>query len=164
MEVNCPFCRVNAEEVVIDHDPVYARFDRCPVEQRTPANHPETTFRRLSREATKEEKLALLDVLKPWFCKNGRGIEIPARRFTAMTDLATTQIPTLHSYGDGTIFRTVAASFVMNLQIIAGDKFFWDINDFCSRISQLFIDIKAIRKHFFDNLPIFYQIFFFTIL
>jgi len=26
--VNCPFCRVDAEEVVIDHDLVYARFYR----------------------------------------------------------------------------------------------------------------------------------------
>jgi len=28
----------------------------------------------------------------PWLCKDDRGIEIPAKRFTAMTDLATMRI------------------------------------------------------------------------
>ncbi|HPH34263.1 MAG TPA: HIT family protein [Methanoregulaceae archaeon] len=62
MEVNCPFCRVDAEEVVIEHDLVYARFDRYPVSRGhlliIPKRHFADYF-----EATRDEKIAILDVV-----------------------------------------------------------------------------------------------------
>ena len=60
--MNCPFCRVDAEEVVIDHDLVYARFDRYPVSRGhlliIPKRHFADYF-----EATREEKIAILDAV-----------------------------------------------------------------------------------------------------
>jgi hypothetical protein len=41
-----------------------------------------------------------------------------------MTGLTKTLTTALHKTGDGTIFRAVAASLPINLQIIAGDGFF----------------------------------------
>ncbi|HPH34259.1 MAG TPA: HIT family protein [Methanoregulaceae archaeon] len=60
--LNCPFCRVDAEEMVIDHDLVYARFDRYPVSRGhlpiIPKRHFGDYF-----EATTEEKIAILDAV-----------------------------------------------------------------------------------------------------
>jgi hypothetical protein len=60
-----------------------------------------------------------LPVLQGW-----RGIEIPDKRFRAMTDLGTTLITALHKSGDRAIFWVVAGGLLINLQIIAGDGFF----------------------------------------
>jgi len=60
----CSFCRADAEEVVSDHDLVYARIDRYSVSrgnlQIIPKRHFADYF-----EATTEEKLAMLDVILP---------------------------------------------------------------------------------------------------
>jgi hypothetical protein len=64
----------------------------------------------------------------PYYCKDDRGIEIPARRFRAMTDLATTRITALHKTGDGTIFRAVAGGLARNVPIISGDGLFCGVN------------------------------------
>ena len=61
MEVNCPFCRVDAEEVVIDHDLVYARFDRYRWAG-APADIPKRHFADYF-EATREEKIAIMDAV-----------------------------------------------------------------------------------------------------
>jgi len=58
-------------------------------------------------DAPKEDKIAILDVVLPSFCKDKRGVEIPARRFTAMTDLETVLTTALHKTGDGTSFASL---------------------------------------------------------
>jgi diadenosine tetraphosphate (Ap4A) HIT family hydrolase len=62
MEVNCPSCRVDVEEVVIDHDLVNARLDRYLVNKGylliIPKRHFADYF-----NATREEKFDILDVV-----------------------------------------------------------------------------------------------------
>jgi hypothetical protein len=109
--------------------PENVKLLRWPVDQQfwRPMAAEETGICAVGREMRDYETLiaALRDLDIPCHIAARRpGIEIPARRFTAMTDLATTLTTALHKTGDGTIFRAVAASLPMNLQIIAGYGFF----------------------------------------
>jgi len=67
-----------------------------------------------------------------WRCNDDRRIGITVRRFTAITDLATTLITALHKTGDCTIVLVVASIHVRNLQIIVGDGLISGLNDFWS--------------------------------
>ncbi|HAW08862.1 MAG TPA: hypothetical protein DCW42_06810, partial [Bacteroidetes bacterium] len=60
-------------------------------------------------------------------CNDGWRIGIPAMRFTAMTDLATTLITALHKTSDGTIFRAIVVIIESNFRITGGYWFFWGL-------------------------------------
>ncbi|HPH35083.1 MAG TPA: HIT family protein [Methanoregulaceae archaeon] len=79
---DCPFCRVDLEEVIIDNDLVFARFDRFPVSRGhlliIPKRHFADYF-----EASQQEKMALMEVidqakrfLHNRFCPDGYNIGV----------------------------------------------------------------------------------------
>ncbi|HNQ26086.1 MAG TPA: HIT family protein [Methanoregulaceae archaeon] len=79
---DCPFCRVDLEEVIIDNDLVFARFDRFPVSRGhlliIPKRHFADYF-----EASRQEKMALMEVidqakrfLHNRFCPDGYNIGV----------------------------------------------------------------------------------------
>ncbi len=79
---DCPFCRVDLEEVIIDNDLVFARFDRFPVSRGhlliIPKRHFADYF-----DASRQEKMALMEVidqakrfLHNRFCPDGYNIGV----------------------------------------------------------------------------------------
>lgn len=60
--LNCPFCNPSKEEILLQNDLCYARFDKYPVNKGhiliIPFRHFDNYF-----DATKEEKLAILELI-----------------------------------------------------------------------------------------------------